>query len=385
MIDVKKNNNYSVAELRNEIFKLKLVSMAVVCCIGAVAFYTALSESDTRNFSKLLDVFNRSIRLNEDIIQNITKNEVFALKAPVEEVKRLKYWSIIVQFWNKMGSLRSMDRVFKNLRYDFVNGTNGDDWDILWSMPYPFIPNDGLTRDHVWPIFNGLKPHQKINHFPDTLRITRKDYMTTHNRHLPYILPAFQLPKMLDEFNNYTRNNPDKMFVRKSVNNRGVEIIDVQDIDQKSKNKFYQVFLDNPFLIDGHHFDMGVYVIITSIDPLRIYRYDHEVLMRFCPDEYHPFNASNVRQYVIQEYYKLAIDMPSFKKGYKEYGYSLQKLFEQHVDSKGFNMKNVWTKVDDAIVKIILNNERYSIKAVSKELARGRSQITSRFKGGSRK
>lgn len=364
MIETKNNNNYSVFELKNEIFKLKLISVAVVCCIVAVGFYSAFSDSNTKNFSKLLDIFDRSIRMNEDIIKNITDYEVVPSN-PSEEMKRLKYWSIVVQFWNKVGSLRSMDRVFKNLGYEFVNGTNGDDWDILWSIPYPYAPNDGLTREHVWPIFNGLKPHQKINHFPNTMRITRKDYMTTHNRHLPYILPAFQLPKMLDELNDYILNNPEKKFVRKSTSNRGVEIINVQDINQNPKNQFYQVFLDNPFLIDGHHFDVGVYVIITSIDPLRIYRYDHEVLMRFCPDKYHPFNATNVRQYVIQEYYTLAYNMPSFEEGHKKYGYSVQKLFEEHVEAKGFDMKNVWKKVDDAIYKIVLNNERYSIKSVS--------------------
>lgn len=32
--------------------------------------------------------------------------------------------------------------------------------------------------------------------------------------------------------------------------------------------------------IDGHKFDIGVYTIITSIEPLRVYIYDGDILFR---------------------------------------------------------------------------------------------------------
>jgi tubulin polyglutamylase TTLL6/13 len=35
-----------------------------------------------------------------------------------------------------------------------------------------------------------------------------------------------------------------------------------------------QVYLTDPFLIDGFKFDMRIYVLITSCDPLRIYIFD---------------------------------------------------------------------------------------------------------------
>ncbi len=36
-------------------------------------------------------------------------------------------------------------------------------------------------------------------------------------------------------------------------------------------NTFLQEFISNPLLIDGYKFDIGVYVVITSVKPLRIY------------------------------------------------------------------------------------------------------------------
>jgi tubulin monoglycylase TTLL15 len=37
------------------------------------------------------------------------------------------------------------------------------------------------------------------------------------------------------------------------------------------------------FSVDGYKFDIGIYTMITSIDPLRIYIYNGDALLRFCP------------------------------------------------------------------------------------------------------
>ena len=43
---------------------------------------------------------------------------------------------------------------------------------------------------------------------------------------------------------------------------------------------FMQEYIANPFLIDGYKFDIGIYTMLTSIDPLRLYIYDGDVLFR---------------------------------------------------------------------------------------------------------
>ena len=79
---------------------------------------------------------------------------------------------------------------------------------------------------------------------------------------------------MVQEFNSYIEKYPNKKFVQKNVLHRGVKVVSIQEIEfANSSRQFYQEFIENPLLIDGHAFDFGVYVLITSINPLRIYRY----------------------------------------------------------------------------------------------------------------
>ena len=52
------------------------------------------------------------------------------------------------------------------------------------------------------------------------------------------------------------------------------------DLHKGSDENFVQEYIANPYLIDKRKFDIGVYTVLTSIDPLRVYVYDQEVLIR---------------------------------------------------------------------------------------------------------
>jgi len=52
------------------------------------------------------------------------------------------------------------------------------------------------------------------------------------------------------------------------------------DLSKGSDQNFVQEYIANPFLVDERKFDIGIYTVLTSIDPLRVYVYDREVLIR---------------------------------------------------------------------------------------------------------
>ena len=61
----------------------------------------------------------------------------------------------------------------------------------------------------------------------------------------------------------------------------------VCDIDPETQAAVVQTYIDNPFLINGLKFDMRIYALVTSVNPLRVYVYD-EGFARFCTKAYTP-------------------------------------------------------------------------------------------------
>lgn len=194
-----------------------------------------------------------------------------------------------------------MDRVFESLQYEFVNGSLGDDWDILWSIESPHYTDDEKSIAIFGNIRkNPLRQEQKINHYPGNNDLVIKSRMNKANAHLNYILPSFILPKDSKKLEKFLEDNPKAKLVQKNKYNRGVYIVEKDEVIYKDSDDFYQQFMDKPFLIDGHAFDFGVFVLITSFDPLRIYRFDGDVLFRFCRERYHPFDVKIREKYVVE-------------------------------------------------------------------------------------
>lgn len=60
-----------------------------------------------------------------------------------------------------------------------------------------------------------------------------------------------------------------------------------------SRFNLFGRYLHKPLLIDNYKFDIRIYVLVTSCDPLRIYLWK-EGMARFCTEEYTAVRESNM-------------------------------------------------------------------------------------------
>lgn len=76
-------------------------------------------------------------------------------------------------------------------------------------------------------------------------------------------------------------------IIKPSARSQGKGIYLVDDINEINLDQQCVVskYIPNPLLINGHKFDLRIYVLITSFDPLRIYVYN-EGLTRFATEAY---------------------------------------------------------------------------------------------------
>ncbi len=138
----------------------------------------------------------------------------------------------------------------------------------------------------------------------------------------PFIPRAFMYPEGASQWQDYVKNTPGAdsfVWVRKNTGHRGVVVTDPQEakryVDTGPKEDiFIQRFVHPPHLIEGRKWDIGVYVLVTSLRPLRVYFYD-DLLVRFCKEPFPAvLDASRVDTYVIADDYTSPWDLDKFQR-----------------------------------------------------------------------
>ena len=160
-----------------------------------------------------------------------------------------------------------------------------EDWDIWW-IDGPTIP----------ALLVKMKNYQRTNHFPGMYVLARKNLLAKNllamQRHYPeqytFFPKTWLLPSDLKSFKEQFNHRKAKTFIIKpeaSCQGKGIFLTRHYDWIQPGEHYVAQRYLHKPYLIDNLKFDLRVYVLITSVIPLRVFIYK-EGLARFATQDY---------------------------------------------------------------------------------------------------
>ena len=120
-------------------------------------------------------------------------------------------------------------------------------------------------------------------------------------------------------------------------------------------------YISNPLLVNNHKFDLRIYVLLTSIDPLRIYVYN-EGLVRFASEPYNKLKGQLKNLYAHLTNYSINKKSTTFQQNTsvleRDHGnkWSMSAL-QTHLENLGINMQPIWERMYDAIIKSIISIE----------------------------
>jgi tubulin monoglycylase TTLL15 len=81
--------------------------------------------------------------------------------------------------------------------------------------------------------------------------VTNKVSLATSD--LSHVPKAFHLPKDKDKFLAYANAHPEKLWVKKSNDHRGIRVEQADKMNLETEGTFVQEFIHNPLLIDGKY------------------------------------------------------------------------------------------------------------------------------------
>ena len=153
-------------------------------------------------------------------------------------------------------------------------------WNLMWL--WSKLQKD-MSRMLVW---------QKANHFIGAKNVSRKDFLkrnieraqgfSQRARKCFDIMPlTFILPKEYVAFLETFSELEDKegkmnyWIMKPAAKSRGRGISVVNDISQVTYGEpmVMQRYIKNPLLLNGYKFDLRIYVLVTSFNPLEVFIY----------------------------------------------------------------------------------------------------------------
>ncbi|XP_065161645.1 tubulin monoglutamylase TTLL4-like isoform X2 [Atheta coriaria] len=225
------------------------------------------------------------------------------------------------------------------------------------------------------PMFKTLKNAQKLNHFAGTFQLGRKDRLWRNVQRLMhrfgakefgFIPQTFILPNDIKSLKKCWEckdgSAGEKWIIKPPASARGVGIKVINKWSQlpKQTSIVVQKYIADPYLINGSKFDLRLYVLVTSFNPLRIYLYP-EGLVRFASVKYSDNDKDLKDRFMHLTNYSInklssqytANEDANACQGHK---WTLTKLWE-YLRERRVDTKFLWESLKELVIKTMLSGE----------------------------
>ena len=255
-----------------------------------------------------------------------------------------------------------------NSKYDNIPGIN------LSNNKYQYIgifPFDNTFKDGLNIFYNKQKAKfpEDYNYIPET-----------------YLYPS-QKEKIYEKFKDYKYNENDVWLLKpaRGLMAMGIKILNnYTDIkNYRSSSFLISRYIMNPLLINNKKFDMRAYILVTGMNPLKIYFYrdgyikisvkdftlDHKYIRDGCI--HITTSDTNIECFEGKEY-KYDTDIYDAKAHFWSYMH-----FERWCEKRGINYTDIMEQMKDIFVKIFisLNNNFIELMKKRKQLDRNLYQL----------
>ncbi len=254
----------------------------------------------------------------------------------------------------------------------FIESRRNEEWTIVWSSGHIKLSN-----------YEKLNKYQRMNHFPRSNEMTRKDLLYKNLSKLKELFPGSKFDFLPESYilpNEYTflkdkmDKNPNQVWIIKPVaSSQGRGIFLTKYINEIPNNcsMIASRYINNPFLINNKKFDLRIYAFVTSIKPLRIYRFK-EGLTRFSTNNYNSDKndrCAHLTNYAVNKNNKNYIqNKQPFDIDYNSSKWTLTS-FRQYLEEHNINSDLLFDKIDDIIIKTLISCENNLLSAISKYCA----------------
>ncbi|NXX48500.1 TTLL4 polyglutamylase, partial [Tricholaema leucomelas] len=225
------------------------------------------------------------------------------------------------------------------------------------------------------PSFRAIREHQKLNHFPGSFQIGRKDRLWRNllkmqarcgKKEFNFFPQSFVLPQDIKLLRKVWEEGASrqKWIVKPPASARGIGIQVIHKWSQLPKRRplLVQRYLHKPYLIGGKKFDLRIYVYVTCYDPLRVYLFK-DGLVRFASCKYSSSMKSLSNKFVHLTNYSVNKKNTQYKSNSDEtacqgHKWALKALWS-YLTQKGINSEAIWEKIKDIVIKTIIASEPY--------------------------